>query len=473
MAIVLGSFSLSVTLTKLVHRQRSAAGGNHKTIDLTPLFGPSGSIRVSQNVRDPSGTAGFMLAFADQISPTFMDTLYALVEPMDMFEIRCGRAPVAQGGKPPLLIRGFVSSTRRTETIASDGTPQRVVVITGQNAGKLIQQQQILWQYAVASGEPYLAQFAALDTAGLPIQPMTAQAFVQAVVDKVINPRVAKLSAFANGLVKPFTVASTVTEGEVIPTALNAQGSIWSILAQMADTPWNEMFVQDTEAGPVLVHRPVPFRPVGSQSFIMPNATDPGTITIPAANIVSLDVHRSDENAVNFFYVEPGQNLLNTNYGVSIGNLVQGVMFPTSAANDPTLYGVKMLDRPTGLCGIAGDSAPYETTPAATQTPADFVKARLAELQAMNQDNVLLEEISMVVRGSELLIPGKYVTVKRGATSWTAYLYAVDHTIAPLSTWTTSLALDRGDGFHQRDQSTQGWGWQEGRPSAYAGTATL
>ena len=33
----------------------------------------------------------------------------------------------------------------------------------------------------------------------------------------------------------------------------------------------------------------------------------------------------------------------------------------------------------------------------------------------------------MVVRGSEILVPGKYVNVTRGATSWTAYAYGVEH----------------------------------------------
>ena len=469
MPVSVSQFTVSVILTKLVHRQGSEAASNAQPIDLTPYFGLNGAIRVSKNVRDPNGTGGFSLAFADRISASYGDTLYALIEPMDMIEIRASRTPLA--ATPALLMRGFVSSVRRSESMAADGTPQRSVIVMGQDSGKLIQQCQILWEYAASTGEPYLAQFASLTANGIPVEQTDVSAFMEAIVANVINPKIAALNVFANSQVKPFRCQATVPEGAVISQQLAPiEGSIWGVMSRVADLTWNELFVQDTESGPVVVFRPVPFRDITSSeggSYIMPGATDPGTIDLYDFDVVSIDVSRTDAGVANLFWVDPGQNILNTNFGTAVGNLAAGTMLATSPANSPALYGERMMRAPTGL--VAAESQPpYQATPAPLTGPAAFVQARKAELGQLNHNNVLFESGSMVVKGSEALIPGQYLKFFRGGTTSISYLYAVDHNIAPLATWTTTLSIDRGNGFYQRDQSRQGWGWLEGRSGPYS-----
>ena len=473
MPFTTSTFSVSVTLTKLVHRQGSVAGQSRTPIDLTPLFGPAGSIRIAKNVRDPSGTGGFTLAFADRISASAFDSYYALIEPMDMIEIRASRT-VLGGAKPPLIMRGFVSTVVRERAIGANGEPARMVVVRGQDSGKLIQQIQIAWEYAAATGEPYLAQFAPLATNGIPTTETPVSAFMQAIVSQVINPKVQALNIFSSVQIQPFSCRATVPEGDVVPTGLNPQGSIWGIMLQAADVgTWNELFVQDSEAGPIVVFRPVPFRDIiagDGGTFLMPGAVDPGSIEIYDTDIMRISTERSDAGVSNFFWVDPGQNLINTNFGTAVGNLTQGADFPSSPANDIALYGLRILRKGTGLVGSAADQStvPYQTDPTPLEGPAAFVQTRIQELRALNQNNVLFEAGSMQVRGSELLVPGQYIDVTEGTVSWSAYLYAVEHNIVPLGMWTAGLAFDRSDGFYKRDRSALGWGWAEGRSGPYS-----
>jgi hypothetical protein len=81
------------------------------------------------------------------MEPKAQDSLYALIEPMDMIEIRAARRPDKFAGtKLPLIMRGFVSSVRRSESMGEDGTPNRTIMIQGQDSGKLLQMFAIWWE---------------------------------------------------------------------------------------------------------------------------------------------------------------------------------------------------------------------------------------------------------------------------------------------------------------------------------------
>jgi hypothetical protein len=71
--------------------------------------------------------------------------------------------------------------------------------------------------------------------------------------------------------VKTLTVQALVQGGFLSPLGLDQWpgGTIYGCLAHFADVgPWNELFVQDFEAGPYLIYRPVPFKAVVAISSI-------------------------------------------------------------------------------------------------------------------------------------------------------------------------------------------------------------
>ena len=56
--------------------------GTARQIDLTPYLGDTGSVVVSKSVRQPAGM--FSMTLADNLAPGEMESLYGIIEPMDV-----------------------------------------------------------------------------------------------------------------------------------------------------------------------------------------------------------------------------------------------------------------------------------------------------------------------------------------------------------------------------------------------------
>jgi hypothetical protein len=463
-------FGVSVTLTKVVTRKGSFAS-TVRTLDLTSVLGDRGSIRTAKSVRE--GAGGFSLTFADRISSITLDTLYSEIEPMDLIEIRASRKAWAyRGGKLPLLMRGYVSSVRRIRQMGGDGVPEQVVVVQGQDSGKLLLINQILFMLAYTQGEPYIDTFKLQAITGLDAGAQNVGTFMRSLIEKVANPKIQKLAAVSSNLVKPFlTDRITVTEGTVIPQTLaNFEGSVLSLAHKVADRPWNELYVEDAEDGPELVFRPTPFKDLNG-SLILPGAADPGSYTITPEDVVSVELGRADAGVANFFFVPPSGMALDTQFSMTVGNA--GKIIDTGYENnDPTIYGTRQMQLESML-GPTGWGAAPSTLSVGQQAQASsdglaWVNARNKALEAMNRDNAVFEEGSLECRGSETIRAGQYVHVPFGSIPVDAYVPAVSHSIAPMRTWTTNLALERSTNFYKRDQASTGQpGWAEGRPGVY------
>ena len=98
--------------------------------DITHWFGDSCTIRTSKGIFEPAGS--WSITFLDKRMGG--SSVYANLSPMDAIEIK-----VAHDGRnaPKTIMRGFVSSVTRNETIGGDGKPVRRVTVTGQDVGKL------------------------------------------------------------------------------------------------------------------------------------------------------------------------------------------------------------------------------------------------------------------------------------------------------------------------------------------------
>ena len=131
-------------------------------IDLTPYLNIGSSVRTSKSVREPAG--GFVITFADKPQKQFwsedLETIYGLVEPMDVVEIRMwGGTGAAPAGDYPIVMRGYVSDVRRAQTVGQDGKPQRQVVISGQDYGKIWQVFQVIHLTAYIESKGLLTNF--------------------------------------------------------------------------------------------------------------------------------------------------------------------------------------------------------------------------------------------------------------------------------------------------------------------------
>jgi hypothetical protein len=477
-------------VTGSVYRGRA---GGLDTIDLAPLLGDAGSVRTIKAIDEPCG--GFSITFADRINDENGDTVFALAEPMDMVEIRMARIPVGRGGTAPLVMRGFISNIRRVETIAGDGTPQRVVVMQGQDMAKLWQIHNILPEAQMAMDlSALLSTFRMFAATGIAVGLVTAAEFVQRFTDEIMNARVADFSAVSGWAIPPFATEISVppSDGWISASLMEAfpGGKYWDVLEFMADRPWNELWVRDDEAGPTLVYRPVPYFDIGG-GIIMPGGAAPDIITWDIGDIVSLDNARTDHRTANFFWVEPGTSIPETAGRSAINNafrIAGGVGGPLFALDHENclmqIYGLRKMQHDSRR--IANDIP--EPLPANLNSPPNRILAgdrqtefniRRAELlKLLNWDNVVWTSTEMVCKGHEVLQAGKTLEWTRGqfrgsGMTYSGYVTRVAHTWVPLKSgngagWTTTLNIERGTEFLVRDSAGGSPFWQEGRRGPYS-----
>ncbi len=477
MTIIAYQWAMEVVLTKMVLRQDGVAARYtraQRTIDLTPYLGDGGNVSTTKTLRgQPSGA--FQISFGDQADPDAGDTLYALIEPMDMLEIRASRTPhLYAGAKLPLIMRGFVSAVRRSESLGSDGSPSRVVTVAGHDFGKLWEIHQVWQELAITTEQPVLTVFGLQARLGITVAVLNIEDFMQSFVTKVMNPKVTDMAYYSSQVVKPFVAECSVKEGRLIPNVISVMesGSYWAIVSAVADAPWNELFIRDEEDGPHFVFRPAPFRGIDGK-LILQDAADPGMVIIPAEEVVSWDVGRSDGRVANFFWVPPGSSSLDTNQYVVAGSLVTGSGLDFNYGNNaPQLYGEKKMEVSSAL--IADDSAGQTADMPAGQRPAEnnrrvqWYQHRAAQLQAMNRDNSVLEDGTAAVMGREQHVIGQYLRLLRGDTTADVYVTAVTHSFSPLSSWQTTLAIERGTGFLTRNREESSSYYGEGRKGPYS-----
>lgn len=469
----------TVTLSRIVQREGGDINSGFRsisTVDLTPYLGTAGVVRTSKSVNQAAG--GFVVVFADKIAPEIADTAYGLIEPMDMIEIRASRQPyLFRGSKMPLIMRGFVSSITRSESVADDGRPIRSVIVNGQDSGKLWMINNILFEIALTTDSPYLSTFRLQAATGIDVFTLAVNDFMQQIVDKVMNPKIDQLNAFAHSQVKPFSFIGSVKKGLVLPQLIESMDliPIWALAESFADKPWNELFIRDHEDGPVLIFRPVPYKNISDQSFILADdgAEDPGTVEVSDDDVVSLEVARSDMRVANFFWTPPGQSQLDTNGEVTAAALQNGYPLDFNYGNNhPAIFGVRRMQVETRL-------QPEEVTDSVNLLPRGdrqsavgnvigWAQHRSQQMALLNRDNSAFEEGSAVVKGSENFIIGQYFRLLRGSMRSEYYITDVMQSMAPLSTWSTSLQLIRGTGFVDRSKLSTSPAAAEGRSGPYS-----
>lgn len=460
--------------------------GQQRTVDLTPYFGDAGAVQTSKSVREPAG--GFTLTFADKINPEASDTVYGLVEPMDVIEIRfagdaykqpqgagTGNFARADRGQAPLnlpiIMRGLVTDVRRVEAMSGGGQPQRSVVITGQDYGKIWQILQIVNSPFVDPKANLITSFPFFARFGLNINTQYAESFVKDVFDKVVNPYIAKMATKTGGASSPLLAINTagiqVRDGVVSPFGIGGWqgGTIYSLLAQHCDIgPWNELYIEDREDGPYVVYRPNPFMTADGKSYIMDVVVEPDFVAITRDDIVSMAVSRSDANVANYFWVDSPRFALNADNTLRLMSYQAkpDEVYQTGYGNnDPEFYGFRRLQEVTQQGGRTeahnGNGLPAGNDQTIyTNAAVDWLNLRRRQLREINKDNVVLESGVMRLKGNEGVKAGTYLRLNHGNMQSDYYVVSVQHDYIPFGGFFTTAQVERGTGFVDRVQKGNG-----------------
>lgn len=499
-AITVRKPSISITLHKLFRRDASADGGatlsryadQNRDVDLTPFLGEGGEVVTQKSVNQPAGT--FSIAFPDKLDPNAADllrgilatrkyqagsdSLYGLIEPMDIIDIRmAANASNYAGGSPKLVMRGFVSAIRRTHAMDANGAPQRKIIVTGQNSGRWLSQYQLgymkLYPWLVTMIGPFafLRQLGATNDASIPVTD-----FVARLIGQVINKNIqdvastfGDVSPFLNALDIDFQGAETILDqyrigGNTI--AGFASGSAWDLLVRVCDVgPWNEAWVDDREpsAGvvePFLTVRPTPFYNTAGAA-VHPDcegvvkALLARAFVIGDRDIISMDVARSEANVINYFWVD-APSMIYQDAGLlrtqSYFSDPKKIIDQNYLNNSHLLFGLRRTTATSAQClNFQGRKAADFDARSAEQV--SLFERKRDFIRLANRDNALFESGTMTIVGNEQINPGVILSIARGQDPKMAALYyigQVEQRFAAQDRFVTTLQLSRGLGWVDR-----------------------
>lgn len=447
--------------------------GGEREVELMPYLGQSGSITVAKNVREPAGM--WSVTLVDRMVEEFEDSLYGLIEPMDLVEIRFARDVSLYAGTTPksmpLKMRGLVTSVRR-DTIMTDQGARRAIILSGHDYGKILQMMQVQYLPGFVNGQDLLTAFRFVMNYGPGAQAYdSAAAFIASIVDEVVNKFIDGMreQAVAEGgagasPIMPLGVDATDFGGGVSPFGVNQWpgGAIYDLMRYFGDVgPWAELFIQDREEGPFLVYRPTPFKALNG-SLIQPGP-EPKVVEVSDDALIQLSAERSDSGVANYYWVDAPR------YALVSGALLQAAAqqegatgptapqqgeYPNSAAK---LYGLRIM-KAESQQGQRVDGQPEAEYEDGRDKGVAMVEEKRAVLIANNKDNIVFEQGAMALRGDERIEAGCYIRLTRtGADDLISehYAYQVVHEFS-MSGFTTSVNYDRGTGFIERMKRDRG-----------------
>lgn len=419
--------------------------------DRTRLLGDQGSVRLQKSLYAPMGEAH--IAFPDMPATDGMlpapatarrDSLYGLVPVLAPVEIRLRRD--TPDWTP--VLRGFVRSVGRNESVGGDGRVQRQVVIVAHDCGAAFVMQTVAtlisWQN---EGRPIPAPFNWLREASLTSTPMPAGEFVR----RLAVDSTRSILAAAGFEWDP---QISVTKGTAVPSVVaTGDGPIWAILERYADGPWNELFVREGAKNPELVFRPTPWRDIDGKP--LPDA--PQNVlahAIPMSSILGLNAARDDVELVNHVVVTAPE------YGIS--GYASGLSAQRGLVNAETRE--KFGDRtPSQLQTHLGPGVAAINLPAAEQQRAgtvdwpQWLAERLKWAVAAAKDIHQFERGSLTIKGDPRIRVGDYFTVQRGPLFWSGYAIGVSHDFQPYNRYLTHVEYIRGDQWIKRAEMPNPW----------------
>jgi hypothetical protein len=437
-----------------------------RIIDLTPFLSDlAGTVHTSKSTRTPAGAFSLTFSDAPSGSGAAMETLYGLIEPMDGIEIRATHNHGAPTRTPPILMRGFVSSITRSQSVDGRGAPVRTVSVEGHDYGKIWQMLQVLYRPFNIMGEALLSNFRLFERFGLGFTNTTGAELVAGVVTQIINPHLAGMLPEDCPMPREIFVEATATDGLTSVTgSQNQEGRIYDLLAHFCDvtTGFNELYVEDRPDAVVVVFRPNPAIDLDGRYIQSPNGDQNATpfkTVIPASDIISMELSRSDHDVANFFWVDDARHELvlplPQQYAAATSADRATVYMENHPNNLPTIYGI----RPIIVATQMGESGTFHTGRSATedarrqQLSAGWMHRRRAILAATNKDNALLETGTVRIAGNENIRAGSFIELGRGALAAPYYVASVTHDYAAFRGFFTTLQVERGHGFARRIQA--------------------
>ncbi|EBO9898494.1 hypothetical protein EF72_21390 [Salmonella enterica] len=489
---------IEVMLYKSIERKAGEAGlptseryaGKDAGIDITPFLGDGSSVTVSKSCKQISG--GFNITFRDKPNSSLapaenilsdkniftFESVYGLIEPMDQIEIRWWNGEGVCPTPMRIKMRGFISDVTRTRMMDSNGKPQRVVIINGQDYGKVLQMYQLLYLTDYPGGKSFLTGANIFDQFGeKAINTITGEQFLQMVVKHAANPILDRLIPKYSPFPREIRVDASA-QGVVNNSYMSEQGTLSDLLTGLLDVGhWNELFIESREDGEYLVWRPNPYFDLMSGKMIQPLAPEqygsdwsmsgsralPAIVNVTNSKITSIRQTRTDRDVYNFYWCNNRRfdmvdDMTRRMQTMMADGHKTTLEYPNT---DVSIYGVRLMEGNT----VMGYPDLENMTSGADQAEqdqrgglmAEWIQYRRNVMILTNRDNAVLEKGVIEMAGGlpkllapELMRPGDYLQITEGGLSWLAYVVNLQETFTPLRGFVATVEFERGTGFAER-----------------------
>lgn len=378
------------------------------------------------------------------------------IRAMDYLEIRAGNRRLPNG-KLPVRMRAFVDSSSESLIMPKEGGPQRGILITGRDYTKLFQSQNV--QYLWSQTLPADGSFPGLDmNFGVPSDGTAAiKDIAQTILDDVFLGKGGKTGEPFLPLYRGVTGINVpdIISHFSVPDNFKAQyftinawtGPFWNLIDYLSSPPLGELFMYDSEAGPILVLRVVPLRDISGKIISPAQEPELPTIEIDPAMVSAYDLGRTDQQVLNYFFAmsdaASSGGTVALNYATQGLDLFHWSPYVGSGKGDNPYWSSRSA-RKFGLKPL-NIQTPWIQLWTQTDDSARQNAAVLSNYLGLAYDhNESLIGGEMTCHGSEHYIPGRYVKFSDALF----YLEKVTETFnfigSSSPSWAASLYLTRG-----------------------------
>lgn len=457
--------------------------GKIRDLDITPFLGENGTVEIEKSVMTPFGQ--FKITIPDKpVADDYgtgdvNDTIYGLVESFDYIEIKMTHDTTQS---PKMMMRGWITSVEREETISQDGQLQRVVTLAGNdlayvfNIASIMPPSKELANIGSALSSWSLAEALGLTKIDGSVSNLSLATMYQKCLDIVINPRLAEMStAYGHQIQFDNQIPSNIIT--MIDRMNPVENTIWQLWQLYSDSAWYELFTEDREDEHYLVVRPKPYMSLGGEPIeIDGTTTTADSLDIDVADIVELRPQRSEADVLNIFLVSPylmsGMASDAVYYTLMTKYSVNDLKAPSYANSDSKIYGYRTIKRVfrhlKDTFVSPGAQQPEAIKKTNDTTAEEFTKARAKSLFEMTKDNVLFTNGTMRLRGNVDVKAGIYLNVRRGQHHYVVYVQHVRHVFAPFGAFVTDIQFIRGTDYYERKKMSQSPYLAEGRRGVYS-----
>jgi hypothetical protein len=458
--------------------------GSYNTIYLDEHLGDLGDVQIAKSLTNPMGS--FTITLPDKPlkgsgsgstnpNAAINDSVYGFIQPMDTVDFQFSHEPGTLS-EQPIIMRGIVTNVSRSETIGSDGAPQRVVVIQGNDFGLVFNLIRLMPPSSeLANIGIRLAGYALAKLLGIleAVSTISVPDFYTHIINTT-NEWLRNNDAL-KGTKITLDCKVVGTTGIFINKYDPVDAALWNIMAKYIDSTFNEIFVEDREDGTYLVIRPNPYYDISNGAWIQVDQNSdpqPTRVPIDVTDIIEITAARSEDKTFNLPYIKSQAfPMSESGKTFDIIKYVEDQKYGEYINSKATVYGYRILTRdfvqiPVSVVNPGTNQKEAQVIQNIANT-IDFNKRRVDTVWNSIKDNVVFESGSMTLKGNHLVMPGRYLDITRGQFTFSVYVESVVHRFQPYGSYTTTITYIRGTGYAERIQMLPSPYLMEGRRGVY------